>query len=366
MINRFKKITALLLAAALIFALSGCKPVYEVRITLPNGTVEFHTRKQVKYLNGLYSKVSEYARGKEELSLPEPVVLKWKAGARSNGYSVFLCEKGDLSLVRTYKTTEEKLEIYNLKVDTDYLWWVEADFGEHGRAESERGSFSTTALCPRNIYVDGVTNFRDLGGWSAAGGRKVAQGLIYRSGRLNVSYSSYLKCNITQKGIDVMLGDLGIKTEIDLRRTENGEVGGITSSVLGDGVKYYSCPMDYEGNCLIKNAEMTKTIFSILADRENYPLFFHCDIGTDRTGFIALMVNGVLGVSEEDLYRDYLFSNFGRIGSSRSVDSITANYLHTVNEYPGETLNDRIYNCLIDYGVSASDIEVIRGILLSA
>ena len=366
MLNRFKRITALILAAALIFALSGCKPVYEVTITELKGTVEFHTETQAQYLKDLYLNATEYARGREELSRPNPVVLKWKAGAKANGFSVIICEKGDLSLKKTYETTEEKFELYNLKADTEYTWWVEADFGEHGKAESETWQFKTTALCPRNIYVYGVTNFRDLGGWKTSGGGKVEQGLVYRSGRLNVSYSSALKYNVTQKGIDVMLSDLGIKSEIDLRRTDNGEVGGISSSPLGESVNYFSCPMNYEGNCLLNNAEAIKKIFSILADGDNYPLFFHCDIGTDRTGFIALMLGGILGVNEEDLYRDYLFSNFGKIGSKRSVETIEANYLHTVNEYDGETLNERISACLSDLGVPASDVEAIRSILLSA
>ena len=42
-------------------------------------------------------------------------------------------------------------------------------------------------------------------------------------------------------------------------------------------------------------------------------LLLHCSIGTDRTGVICFLINALLGVSEEDLYKDYLFSMFGMI-----------------------------------------------------
>lgn len=48
-----------------------------------------------------------------------------------------------------------------------------------------------------------------------------------------------------------------------------------------------------------------REIFRVLADKENYPVYFHCIAGADRTGTVAFIINGLLGVSYEDLTRDF-------------------------------------------------------------
>ncbi len=115
---------------------------------------------------------------------------------------------------------------------------------------------------------------------------------------------------------------------------------------------------------LTTNTEMVKRIFSdILSKRENYPLIFHCSIGTDRTGMIAFLVNGLLGVDINDLYRDYLFSNFGDIGGDRNVIGITFNYVATIQNTKGNTLSEKIENYLLSIGVKQEEINSIRAIL---
>ena len=200
----------------------------------------------------------------------------------------------------------------------------------------------TDAEAPRNMYVDGVTNVRDLGGWAVDGGR-VKQGLIYRCGRLNENDCETPVAKITEKGVYTMLNEMNIRSEIDLRKVSDNEVGGLTTeSILGAEVNYYQCPMGYNGNMLINNEEMIKHIFSdILSKEENYPLIFHCSIGTDRTGLIAFLIGGLLGVDVNDLYRDYLFSNFGDIGGSRSINNITYHYARPAERksYHGAVFN---------------------------
>ena len=39
-------------------------------------------------------------------------------------------------------------------------------------------------------------------------------------------------------------------------------------------------------------------------------IYFHCTIGTDRTGTMAYFLEGLLGVSEEDRLRDYDLSYY--------------------------------------------------------
>ena len=158
---------------------------------------------------------------------------------------------------------------------------------------------------------------------------------------------------------------LKIKTEIDLRMVSNNEVGGLTdTSPLGDGVQYAQCPMDYTAsNYLTGNKQKIATVFGILSNENNYPVIYHCNIGTDRTGLISFLVDGLLGVSEENLYRDYLMSNFGNIGGSRTVSSIQGNYVNYIKSFNGDTLSQKIYNCLVANDVPADYLDAVIEIL---
>ncbi|MBO5328104.1 MAG: tyrosine-protein phosphatase, partial [Clostridia bacterium] len=116
-------------------------------------------------------------------------------------------------------------------------------------------------------------------------------------------------------------------------------------------------------NILTGNIEIVKNTFEILADESNYPLIYHCNIGTDRTGLFAYLINGLMGVSEEDLYRDYLFSNFGKINGSRSLSGIKNSYIATIKSYQGDNLSEKIYNCLVDLGIPSEHLDSVIEIL---
>ena len=178
---------------------------------------------------------------------------------------------------------------------------------------------------------------------------------------------------ISEKGIRTLRDEIGIKTEIDLRQTQavNGkdESGGITVSPLGEGVTYLACPM-YYGDILIsdaKNKQRVKEIFAILADESNYPIYIHCSIGTDRTGLIVWLINGLCGVVEKNLWRDYLFSNFGTIGGTRTREKNEGVYVNKIKAKSGVNLAEQTYNFLKDYfEIPESDLQAVIRIMKEA
>lgn len=377
--SRNKKLISIIsIVVCALFVLCGCTTTKnnvqcDWELADLGNNVSMHTLAQGMYMDGNYLDISKYAKGTAELSRPVPVKLSWSAQPQEQtsitGYTVEIIDFDNKYIPLSFDTTETHIDVYNLCIDTQYLWRVTAHFADERQSVSPWNTFATEGIGPRNLYVDGITNVRDLGGWQTPNGR-VKQGLIYRCGRLNESETPLVNIEITHDGIDTMLNVLRIKSEIDLRmpNNHNTETGGITSSPLGDDVNYYNCPLEWDivnGNYLTGNIQSVKYFFELASDIDNYPLIFHCNIGTDRTGMFAFLINGLLGVSEEDLYRDYLFSNFGKINSSRSLSNIQKNYLSTINNYDGDTLSERIENCLIQLvGVTQSQIDAIKNILL--
>lgn len=343
------------------------------QISLPTySDVDLHTDLQKAYLSDSYTSISNYADGTSEKSIPLPLTLQWQAVASTpdapsiSGYTVELSPNEDFSdSLWRYDVTDTTADIYNLMIGCTYYWRVTAHLENGETIVSLPSTVTTLADGPRNLFVEGITNVRDMGGWQTTSGTSVKQGLLFRCGRLNKSSYVSVEVEITENGQRTMLEQLDIKTEIDLRMTSNGEVGGLTDlSPLGNSVQYVQCPMDYTcANLITGNRQQLQIIFAILSDINNYPIIYHCNIGTDRTGVVAFLVNGLLGVPEETLYRDYLFSNFGNIGGNRNVSSIQSNYVNYIKAFEGDDLSQKIYHCLVENGIPAEYLDSVISIL---
>lgn len=334
-----------------------------IEMVFPVDTVaDAHTKKQLKFLNSSTLSTTLYTNGKKENSRPEAVEFEWVYNgdkAADTEYVVNISESENMENAVSYTTSSESLSVYNLKIATSYYWTVSVDGNESAVCE-----FKTADIAPRNLYVDGITNVRDLGGRVTESGNRTKQGLIFRCGRLNESSAETPVIEITETGKNTMLNALGIKTEIDVRKNSDGEVGAITASPLGDDVQYFNCPMEWEGNTFTDNQQEILRVFEILSKEESYPLIFHCNIGTDRTGMIAFLVNALLGVPEEELFKDYVFSNFGNIGGTRRINQLKeSGYYTAVMAADGATLSEKTYSCLADFGVPTEQLDSIIEIL---
>ena len=368
-----KKLISIILSLLFIIsAFTGCRINPKKNLVTTNDIITniypadcealIHTKKQARYLNNSYDKLPIGVKGKKEQSHPQAVEFQWEyTGEKSENteFVLNISENNDMSNPMTYTTTEKNFSVYNLKIATTYYWTVTVN-----NETSDVYKFTTENTAPRNLYVDGVTNVRDIGGWMTENGTRTKQGLIYRSARLNESVDNGSGIIITENGRNVMLNDLGIRTEIDVRRAEKGETGGLTSSPLGDTVKYLNFPMDYANDILNDNKEEIINFFETLANEDNYPMIVHCSVGCDRTGMLIFMVNALLGVSEDDLIRDYMFSNFADVDNKRKVETIKSTaYYQAITSAEGDTLSEKAYNCLSDFGVPTEYLDSVISIL---
>ena len=244
-------------------------------------------------------------------------------------------------------------------------------------------SFTTEDLAPRTLKIlstvdsDPVENVRDVGSWPLMGNAKMNQGVILRGGHLD----HFKNSTAEQKAASALAG---IKSEIDLRMIELGEVAseyqGVSKSWAAVDADYVYCPINYNtgGSQISSNdpnfTNQIRRVFSTWGNSVNLPSYFHCRIGTDRTGIVGLLLLGMMGVEEEVLYRDYLMSNFANIEGSRNAsvpetflryilrgDCNSGKYVYNTKdgEYESSSVASRCRQYLEMCGVTSAEIANI-------
>ncbi len=202
-------------------------------------------------------------------------------------------------------------------------------------------SFTTEDVAPRTLRIDTpaspgfVYNVRDVGSWplESTSGKRMNQDVILRGGHLD----GFVDATADQRSASY-LTSIGLKTEIDLRIVgldnempdgyKNLDPDGADGSFAADNCSYYRFGLGWgseSGTQIGADADgnftnQVRKTFSTLGSEGRLPAYFHCRIGTDRTGITGLLLLGLMGVEEEVLYRDYLMSNFANIGGSRSSE----------------------------------------------
>ena len=324
--------------------------------------VSFHTELQKEALEAGAEHISEYSNlGVDEFSIPEGILLTWSYENEDQPESFMLSvsTSEDMSDAFTFEVPaqgeETSYAVQNLLLDTVYYYTISDNDNV-----SDIYTFTTSDEGPRNLYVDGITNVRDLGGWNTNDGKKIRQGMVIRCGQLNTDETAD-PC-ITQEGIDVMLNTLNVRTEIDFRRTEDNEQGGITQSPLGADVQYFSEPVGYITDITPDLDSFTET-FRILADEDNYPIIYHCKIGTDRTGLVTYLLLALCDVNMDDIYTDYAFSNLGVIEGKRDPKRLDKMVNDNFEEFMGDTPRETARNFLSSIGITDEEMDAIVDIM---
>ncbi|MHA7777226.1 tyrosine-protein phosphatase [Roseibium sp. M-1] len=186
----------------------------------------------------------------------------------------------------------------------------------------------------QQIPVPTLPNLRDLGGWKTSDGKRVRFALLYRSTDLD---------KLDKAGMDD-IARLDLRTIVDFRtggeraaqpdRVPSG-ASLLVCDVLADSKesapalmpKIMASPKDagdiigggkvapifeagYREIVSLPSALAAyRKFFTALADETRCPLLFHCTTGKDRTGWAAAVTLTLLGVSEEDVMRDYMLTN---------------------------------------------------------
>lgn len=155
---------------------------------------------------------------------------------------------------------------------------------------------------------------------------------------------------------------LDFRYDMDLR--DPSVAGGTNASPLGKDVThvYFNAPA-YGHVFEAANYPTVKKMFEALAAPEHYPMYLHCTYGADRTGTLVFLLQGLLGVSYDDMVFEYKLTALtfpDYLSASRLVD------IHNkLSNFDGNTTSEKIENYLTkEVGVSESTIRSIKEIYL--
>lgn len=248
------------------------------------------------------------------------------------------------------------------------------------------------------IPIDGVVNFRDIGGMHTPDGRQVRMGKIYRSASLSyitpqgkTAFLALQPCLICDlRSAEEVLNDpdpsfAGVRHETINMATEGDKAKRLWLLLFNPKKLDGLLPQLYTSVILEENAPAIQRVMRLLLDEANYPMIIHCTAGKDRTGVIIALILALIGVPQATILADYTQSNrfyhhyeriahqllrrlaFLRLNSANlfPILAADANTLRAVFAY----LDDH-YGGVIGYaqsrlGLGIADIERLRRLLLT-
>ena len=283
---------------------------------------------------------------------PHTVILPVPPAAANASLAVRYATSEDFSdaVTQNLKAGVALYELRNLMPQTDYYFELIA-----GSDVVSRGHFFTEGHL-RMIKVNSVSNVRDLGGWLTADGQRVRYGLIYRGGEMNAGHV------MTEDDRQELLR-LGIGAEVDLREDIDIDGADITGSVFGADAPYiYINQNRWNEDALELDVEKYKNVFNLILEniRKGNAVYFHCIWGADRTGALAFLLEGLMGLTTDQMYKDYELTSFS-IAGIRKKEGLDAKFTYLNGKYTGKQQDRFLAYWRDEVGIPEADLkEFIR------
>lgn len=312
---------------------------------------KFWNEVSYKHAADTVSEIAKYTNASERYDRPLGYTITLQAG------ELTVYDNGSQSAY-TVAVEEGPYTFYNITPGVGGEFWV-----MQGDTIVQKGHLRPSGTI-RMIYSDtpGLQNMRDLGGLACDGGT-IKYNLLIRGGMI---------INATDADRNTWVKLLDIKHEIFVKTYYESQLVGKeeyrNKSPLGDDVTFYQNDLSAEDlvnkRSFAHAKEQMNGIINHLFDNAiaGEATYFHCLAGADRTGMVAIIVEGVLGVSKSDIDKDYELTSFNCLRERNGVG-----YLYDINilrSYPGETFRDKCIAYLLDCGIAPEKINAFRNAVI--
>lgn len=215
----------------------------------------------------------------------------------------------------------------------------------------------------RRYPMKGIANFRDLGGYFCKGG-VTKWGVFFRSTSLHKAMKEDM----------AIMGQIGISRILDLRYPQEREemsdaplkgADWLGISLLGKiPVEEFNINHKEEDTRTLINmyrqiiassrTEIKNSVKALINSRG--PALFHCAAGKDRTGIVAMLLLGAVGVSKEDIIADYEMSHHYICSFTSDISGSHGSNMHKLLDEIVEQWGS-VSGFLLECGISREDLS---------
>ena len=329
---------------------------------------------------------TEYYKGKNtvttnRLDWPKPVPVSWTNPSSGNGSKVVYvyndADMTDLELsVEVSSTTATSVDIYNLIPGRTYYYKVTL-----GDQPYTIGSFKTTGRRRMMKVGDSpygmgyANNCRDFGGQKTLDGHTIKYGKMFRGSNMDLT---------TDEQKDFLLNYMKVGLDVDLRSKSTsyggpGTGGGYLYDALELGEMHTTQIYNSWGeltNVTSMNTTLTQIFNAVDAGIAPY---IHCMVGADRTGYVCMLLEALLGVPQGSCDVDYELTSFSgaaddgtprlRNGGENYYYFSTTDWrgnkevkgVDFINTFPGDTFQEQaIYYVVNTLGIAPEAITTFQ------
>ena len=322
---------------------------------------------------------------------PKPVPVSWSNPSSGNGTKVVYVYNdmamNDLELsVPVSKASATSADVYNLIPGRTYYYKVTNGSDANPVAS---GTFATTGRrrmlkVGDSQYGKGyANNCRDFGGQVTANGTKrIKYGKMFRGSNMDKT-SEEAKTFLSQY--------MKIGLDVDLRRDHHveywdgyqGDGNNILNDALGLGEDWHTNQSISSWADLSSTTKMDDILTKIFrAVAQDKGVYIHCMVGADRTGYVCMLLEAVLGISQGWCDVDYELTSFsGAVDSGKprlrtgennhyyfsktSNGVLTVQGVDYINTLPGNTFQEKaIYWIVNNTSLRRSDIVAFQNNML--
>ena len=273
------------------------------------------------------------------LDWPKPVPIQWTTSVSGTPTVIVYDESGqEDKTANVTVTSSTSADIYSLIPGRSYTYVV-----RNGQTQIGEGGFRTVGRRRMIKVADSpygrayANNCRDFGGQITSDGRRIKYGKLFRGSNMD---------KVTNAQYTYLRQFLNIGLDVDLRANTSGSLGsgdemlndplglneGHTSETFGS----WSDFANPKSNGTYKMTTILTKIFATVDAGKG--VYIHCKVGADRTGYVCMLLEAILGVRQGLCDVDYELTSF-----SGAVDDGIGRWRVGAYSSGGQTLSNNWY-----------------------